>query len=175
MVIKVYYNKFIEFLKKHNIYDEIILEYWKNNRILYDYRDEDNRWITGCYYEYKKNRLNKITLGVPYINDKKTLLINIHEYIHLYLLYHKLGKKYKIGKDKEVLPFLYERIFIKEDNTKELRDYYKILNQTIISEQEEEYLIALSLSEKLLNEYSNDNIFNLDKKVKHLVKKNKYS
>ena len=167
----MYYQKFINFLKEHNLYNEEVVEYWKNNRTLFDYRDEEKRGFIGCFYQYKKEYLTKIHLIVPFINNDKTILINIHEYIHLLTLYNKIGKKYKIGDDKEVLPFLYERIFIKENKTDELLNYYQYLNKTIIEDNKEEYLIALNLSEILLKEYNNDNIYKLDKKSKKLTKK----
>lgn len=169
----IYYQKFINFLKEHYLYDEKILEYWKNNRTLFDYRDEEKRDLMGCFYQYEKEYLTKIHLIVPFIDNDKTVLINIHEYIHLLTLYNKIGKKCKIGDDKEVLPFLYERIFINENKTDELLKYYQYLNQSIIESNVNEYLIALHLSEILLEEYDNDAIHKLDKRAKKLTKKYK--
>ena len=169
----MYYKKFIDFLKKYNIYDEETINYWKENRILFDYRDEEKRWLIGCYYEYKNDRLEKISLAVPFIDNDITNLINIHEYIHLLLLYNNLGKKYYPGDEKEVLPFLYELLYIKENKTEELINYHKFLNKTIIKENKKEYIIALHLSDAILKSYNKDNIFKLEKKIKRLVKKNK--
>ena len=88
----MYYNKFIEFLKKYNVYSEEILKYWEKNRLLFDIRDEEKKELIGCYYQYEKECLKKISLIVPFIDNDKTVLINIHEYIHLLLLYPWLEK-----------------------------------------------------------------------------------
>ncbi len=167
----MYYQKFIEFLKRHNLYNEEILNYWKNNRIIFDYREEEKRDLIGCYYAFKNNILTKINLIVPIMNDDKTVLINIHEYIHLYLLYDKIGKKCKINEDKEVLPIFYERLYIHENPTKELQEYYEYLNSFIMKEKTKEYLIALEISDILLKKYLNKDINTLSRKSQKLTKK----
>ena len=53
----MYYQKFINFLKEHNLYNEEVVEYWKNNRTLFDYHDEEKRGFIGCFYQYKKEYL----------------------------------------------------------------------------------------------------------------------
>ena len=170
----MYYQKFIDFLKNHNLYDEKVFKYWQENSTYFDYRDEDSRIFMGCFYQYENGYLRKIGLFIPFIDDDKTLLINIHEYIHLLLLYYKIGTKHKIGNDKEVLPLFFERIFVEENNTKELNKYYQYLNQIINEENKEEYILGLKLSDSIKEKYNNDNIFKLDKKVKKLIKKNSY-
>ena len=166
----MYYKKFIEFLKTHNLYDEQIISYWTNHSIHFDYKDDEKRDMICCLYVLKDQKLEKLALIVPFIVDDKTILINIHEYIHFYLLYQKLGKKYTHHEDAEVLPFLYEQIFIKENQTRELKEYYKYLNTKIKEDSKKEYLIALEVSNKMIAQYQNEDISILDKKVKKLVK-----
>ena len=58
----MYYKKFITFLKEHNLYDEEILEYWKNNKLMFDYRDDEKRELIGCFYKIENNILKEIKI-----------------------------------------------------------------------------------------------------------------
>ena len=169
----MYYEKFINFLKKHNLYDEEVIQYWTKNKISFDYLEEESRCLIGCYYKIENKILTKISLIVPFIDNDKTVLINIHEYIHLLLTYHKLGYKYKLDPSREILPIFYERIFIRENETASLLNYYNYLNSYIIEENLNEYVLALKISDILLKTYNNDNVFKLENKAKKLVRKNK--
>ena len=170
MATNIYYEKFLSFLKNHNLYNEDIINYKRKNQLPFDYRGEEKRGLIGCYYLQEKNRIREIKLIIPYIFDDKTILINIHEYIHLVLVYPHLNKKYQLGKDIEILPIYYEKIFIKENNTKELEEYAKYLDDIILKNDQEEYLIALDISKQLL-EKKEKNIYKTEKKAKRLVKK----
>lgn len=170
MANEFYYEKFLSFLRNHNLYNENILNYWKKNQLSFDYRDEEKRGLIGCYYLQEKNRIRGIKLIIPYIVDDKTILINIHEYIHLVLVYPHLNKKYQLGKDIEILPIYYEKIFIKENKTKELEEYEKYLDDIILKNDQEEYLIALNYSKQLLEE-KEKNIYKTEKELKRLLKK----
>ena len=167
----MYYHKFINFLKRHNLYNEKIFQYWENNRILFDIKDDEKRDLIGCYYQYENDYLKKISLIVPYIVDDKTVLINIHEFIHLSQLYPRLRKKYKLDIDKEILPIFYEKLYISENRTKNLIEYEKYLNEIILKNNILEYVIALEISDILLNETYKDNIYKMEKKAKKLIRK----
>ena len=167
----MYYNKFINFLRQNNLYDVKSFSYWKKNRILFDYQEREKRDLIGCFYQFNKNNiLKEIKLIVPYLKNDKTVLINIHEFIHMLLLYPKLNKKCEIGIDKEILPIFYERLFIEQENTKELYEYYQYLNQYITNSNQLEYILAMNLSEQVKDIYPQRNIYILEKKVKRLVK-----
>ena len=167
----MYYNKFINFLRQNNLYDVKSFSYWKKNRILFDYQEREKRDLIGCFYQFNKNNiLKEIKLIVPYLKNDKTVLINIHEFIHMLLLYPKLNKKCEIGIDKEILPIFYERLFIEQENTKELYEYYQYLNQYITNSNQLEYILANNLSEQVKDIYPQRNIYILEKKVKRLVK-----
>lgn len=167
----MYYQKFIDFLKKHNLYNEEVLEYWNEHKIMFDYREEEKRDLIGWSYQLENNILTKMNLIVPFIDNDKTVLINIHEYIHLLLIYNRIGKKCTIGIDKEVLPIYYERIFIRENKTKELINYYKYLNNYIEKSKVKEYIIALQVSDILLEDTKENKISTLIKKTKKITKK----
>ena len=167
------YLKFINFFKNHNLYDEQTFKYIRENAILFDYLEEEKRSFIGCYYNFdKRGCLIKIVIGVPIIKDEQTLLINIHEYIHAISLYSKLGTKCKIGIEREILPLLYEKIYLNENPNEELERYVNMLNQKIIESNQIEYKIALNLQNELLEYYYKIRNFNkLESKAKKLSKK----
>lgn len=173
--MKENYNKtFITFLKKHNLYNQEALKYLYNNGIFFDYNEEEYRCFIGCYYIFKKNKLQKIQIISPYIKDEKTLLINIHEFTHGLLLYKYLNKKITIEKDSEILPMLYERIYLKEHYTKEAKQYIDELNNNITSNSKIEYILSLRVQEEMLSyQEKEDNPLKLQKKAKRLIKKYK--
>lgn len=149
------YNKFIDFLDKHDLYDKDIIKYFWKNSLIFDYSNEEDRDFIGCYYSFDKSgRLIKIRACVPYIYDDKTILINIHEYIHFYLLYKKIGKECIIGIDSEVLPILYEKIYILENSNEELLKYEEYLNKYITNNSDKKYILALKLQDKLIEFYN---------------------
>lgn len=171
---KNYYTEFINFFKKHNLYDEKIFNYIKENITLIDYRDEENRQFIGCYYVLnKKEILTKIKIFVPYIDSPITTLINIHEYIHAITLYQYLGKKFKAKKDIEILPLLYEKLYILENPTPELKEYVVKINKSIEENNEEKYTVALKSQEELLKYYheNNPSLKKLQQKAKKLSRK----
>lgn len=167
----MYYQKFINFLKEHHLYDEQMYEYWYINSIRFDYREEEKRDFISTFYKYNKKKLDKIWSIVPFIDNDITVLINIHEYVHFVVLYNKLGKKCNIKKDCEVLPLFFEKIYINENNNLKLLEYYDYLNNFIVNNGKEEYLLALDLIDDLVNYYDNQNIDKLNSKVKKLVLK----
>lgn len=172
----MYYRKFIDFLKKHNIYDEEIVEYFNDHSTRFDYLEDEYREFIGIYYLFDKtNTLKGLNIVVPYINNDKTILINVHEYIHLYMLYDKLDKFCVLGKDREVLPIFFERVFINENPTEELINYQQEINQSIYDNDQEEYLLALRLSDELNDYYDNQSFNKLNRKVKRLVLKDNFN
>ena len=55
------YIKFINFFKEHKLYDEEIFTYLRENSIMFDYLDTDQRPLVRTYYTFdKRQRLNNI-------------------------------------------------------------------------------------------------------------------
>ena len=81
------------------------------------------------------------------------MLISIHELTHGIEVYPKIGKKYIKDITCEVLPLLYEKLFILENPTEELIEYGKYLDQTIGENNMEEYIFALNIRDILLENY----------------------
>lgn len=163
----------INFFKKHNLYEKETFDYIDKNSTMIDYRDEDQRMFIGTFYGVNKhnNKLVYIHINVPFIYDDRTMLINIHEFVHAILLYKYIDKKIKLGIDYEALPMLYEKIFINEVNTEEIVKYGRWLD-SLIANKNEEYVFGLNVREELLKNYDYD-INKMNKLVKKLAKKYK--
>ena len=117
-------EEFINFLKKHNLYKEEIIEFIKPRTFYIDNLDDYSMSFVGCYPKVEKNIIKDIRLCVPRIVDDITLSINIHEYVHLYKMYHYLNKEYHFNKYEELLPVMYELIFLKENNSVDYLNFY---------------------------------------------------
>ena len=172
--MNIYYLNFIDFLQRHNLYDAIMFEYIRARSTIIDYKDEEQYQIIGCYYSFdKKNRLTKFELYVPFINNHETTLINIHEYVHAISLYQKLGKRYTKESDVEILPMLYELLYVLETNNEELKNYLKDLNKRINTTNHPEYQLGLDVQQELLKYYQeeNPNFKKIQNKSKQLSKK----
>ena len=172
----IYNSKVIDFFKRHNMYEKEMFDYLQDNTIMIDYRDEDEKDFIGCFYAFnRKDILKSISLCIPYLMDDMTTLINIHEITHGIYMYKYLDKKVTIKEDIEVLPMLYERIYINESNNKELLELANDLDKKI--RHEDNYLLGLKLRDELLRIYNYD-FEDINKKAKKLVKKelrNKHS
>lgn len=164
----IYNSELIDFFKRHNMYNDVMFNYLQDNTIMIDYNYEENRDFIGCFHIMKNGRLKKISLVTPYPVSKITTLINIHEITHGIELYKYLNKKFKLDKSCEVLPMLYERIYVNEINSSKLLEYANNLDKKITNE--EEYLLGLKLREELLKDY-NYNFNSMKRKVKKLVRK----
>lgn len=172
--MNIYYNKYINFLIKHNIYKAEIMQYITKYSIKIDYHMEEQRDFIGCFYSIDKNkRIKKISICTPYIDSDITVLINIHEYIHLFILYQYLNKKYERNKDEEILPILYELLYYLDNPSKELEKKIIELNNTIKDTSPIQYKIALKSRDELLEYYQKEkpNFKKLQEKAKTLAKK----
>lgn len=169
-----YYKKFISFLKEHNLYDENAMEYLHQKGIFFDYAEEEDRDFIGCYFAInKKKRLESIILCVPYIKDEKTLIINIHEYTHALLYYKYLGKKVNIKNSSiEILPIMYEKIYVKENKSQLCKEYIEYLDSQITEKSDLKYRIAINAQQEMLDFYSKEkNPDKLEEQSKKIAKK----
>lgn len=157
------YIKFINFFKEHKLYDEEIFTYLRENSIMFDYLDTDQRPLVGTYYTFdKRQRLNKIILYVPFIK-------------HGLLAYNNINKKYTLKDDCEILPMLMEKIYLKENPSPTLERYIQYLDTKILESKNKEdyrYKIALDIQSELLEYYNANNDFEkLKTKSKKLYRK----
>ena len=163
--------KLIEFFKRHNMYNDRMFEYLQNQSTMIDYNDPEQRCFVGCFPILDKNdKIIKIKLNLPYINNDETMLISIHELTHGIERYQEMGKKYKKDITIEALPLLYEKIYILENPVKELVEYGKYLDSMIDEKCAKEYRFGLKIREELLKQYNN-NFKQMAKLTKKLAKK----
>ena len=159
----------IEFFKKHNLYDEKAFTYLLSNTTMVNYSNPKERGFVGCFYTLNKGILNNIHLVIPYVFDEKTKLIVIHELVHGIELYRRLNKKYDDQNNDEILPMLYEKIYVEEQNNEELRNYQHSLDLQI-KEKDTKYNEALKVRDILYTKY-NQNIGKMRRLSKKITKK----
>lgn len=175
------YENFINFFKQHNLYDEKMFEYIAVNSITFDYKYSDMVNNMGAYYWFKdKKILRGIRLIVPIIDSEKTALINVHKYMYAIMHYNDLNKPCKINIYDEVIPMVFEKLYVLEHPSEELEKYLNNIDEEIrnsTNEEDEKYRIALCLRDSLIEEYQNNrsSLASLNKKAKALAKKKKNS
>lgn len=170
----MYSKEIIDFFKRNKMYDKDMFDYLQSHTDMIDYRDEDARMFIGCAYGINKEtgKLDRFSLCIPFVENSKTALIAIHEIVHGIIGYKYLNKKFKKDMSIEVLPLLFERVYINEVNDPDLTNYADYLDSIIENGNDESYKIALEARNELLDKYSN-NLNRLDRLSKKLVKKYK--
>lgn len=166
------YNQgIVDFFKRHNMYEEKMFNYLEDNTTMLDYRDPEQRDFVGCFYvQNKKNILSSLHINIPYVYDELTALIDVHEITHGIENYRMIGKKFKKNITVEVLPILYEKLYILDNNSDRFRAVGKYLDEMIGRDSAEEYLLALKMRDELLKNYNYD-MHKMQKLSKKLVKK----
>ena len=170
-----FFNKFINFLKKYNLYNEKVFYYIWNSCSFFDYRDSDERKFIGVYYQIEDKKLIEFNLKVPFIDSEKTIIINIHEYIHALDAYYNLGKKITIDDSCEIKSLLFEKLYVLNNKSDEGLKYLESLYNDRIQSKELKYILGEKIVNELLKKYRNDSNFNYSpKKSKILLLKYKY-
>ncbi len=145
-------KEFISFLKQYNIYNKEIVDSFYNNSLRYDSEIDGEIGLNMCIYAINDDDvLVDLKACVPCIKNYKTMLVNVHEYIHYYIMYKKLGKKVIIGRNCELLPLVYEKLFIMEKNDDALNRYAEKLDRIIKKDNNPDYIYALEYRDKLID------------------------
>ena len=147
------YNDFINFFKKHGIYNENIFKHINDNKVIFDYLDEERNYQIGYHPIIKEGILTDVIVYVPFINNQKTLLINIYVYMHAIQLCKYLGKKINLNNNTEVLSMLYERIYVNEINNHNLETYLNTLDEKTKVAGSPKQKAALTAQKELLKYY----------------------
>ena len=150
-----YNSDVIEFFKNHNMYDKEMFDYLEQHTVMVDYNDSFQRMFIGFTVRIKNGKLIDFTICVPYVEDNVTMLNNIHEITHGIYAYNKIGKKYN-SNVSEVLPFLFEKLFVLETNDEELNKYSEYLDSLVDEDSEERYKIAMKCRDVFLREKISD-------------------
>ena len=94
------YNEFLDYLKYLGIYDEEFISFLDGKVHRFPTYKETIGW--GVFPKLdSKGRIIDFRILVPIIRDEKSLLINIHEYVHAYDWYQRLNEFDDISKDEE--------------------------------------------------------------------------
>lgn len=170
------YTKFIDFFKKHNLYDAEAFKYIEEHSIEFDYYDEEMMNIRGIYYNFNKaNKLTGFTLYLPYLdNNKMTSFVRIRPYIQALFAYKELGRNYKPGADSEIMALYFEKIYLQENPIAELKNYFnRILTSIKIQDTEPKYKIALNAQDEFesYNAKNNLDFKKMQTKAKRLSRK----
>ena len=118
-------EKYINFLKKYDLYREDIFEYMKDKTKYIDYRLDESKRFYGVFTNIENGIIKDIRVMVPYIVDDTSISIRIHEYIHVLKLYDYLNKEYVFTDYEDLLPVFYELVYAKENNN------YDYINERI--------------------------------------------
>lgn len=171
-----YYNKFIDFFVKHNLYDKKIFDYIWDRCSFFDYLEDEYRSQIGVYYIFDKNKkLVDFNLIVPFIDSKKTILINIHEFIHAIAAYYKLGKRLVLDDSCEVNSLFFEKVYILENYSDDIDKFLNKLNQDRVNSNDNRYICGLKVADELIQNYNKkENLNTLSNKSKILMRKYKY-
>ena len=122
-----YKYKLITFLKKYNLFDEEKYNYLINNAFMVDTSMALD--FIGCFYlknEWKV--ITKVRLCLPRLDSDIAVMLTIHEYVHGFIMYDKIGSSYSTKASEEVLPMLYEFLYFLENRTPEMEQYRKIVD-----------------------------------------------
>lgn len=171
-----YILKFINFLKKYNLYDEAIYNYLIKNTTFVDYKSDKD--FIGCFYKLDKaNNVIKINLCIPFLENDVTISITTHEYIHGYLLYKNIGYPYTPEITDEVIPMLFEQLYYLENNTLEMKTHLEETKNNIIKGNRINHKLGILMQQELLSfqQYDVDTlkeyVNKLYKKYTHTLKK----
>ena len=118
-------EKYINFLKKYDLYREDIFEYMKDKTKYIDYRLDESKRFYGVFTNIENGIIKDIRVMVPYIVDDTSISIRIHEYIHVLKIYDYLNKEYVFTDYEDLLPVFYELVYAKENNN------YDYINERI--------------------------------------------
>ena len=137
-------EKFINFLKKSELYNEEFLNYL-NDRTLITNHFEENKDIIGTYPILdEKNILKDIKICIPKLYTDIEVGVYINEYVTALMLYRNLNKEYKKHELDRIIPTYYELIYLKENNQE---DYLNLYLEEL-KDQDDTYEILLNIFNK---------------------------
>ena len=117
-------DKFINYLKKTEIYNEELLNYLKDNTKVIEYSEDANDFIGTFPQVDENNILTGIKMCVPKMTNDITVGMNIHEYVHALMLYRNLNKEYVEDNQAELMPTFYELYYYKDNNVDDYLNFY---------------------------------------------------
>lgn len=146
-----YFDKYMAFLRKHELYDEYFFDYFWNRAVHVDIRDEEYQGLFGSNVPIinEKNKLIDLVPCMPFIDNDKAVAIGIYTYVHALTQTPRIGKKHNDNKYFcYILPMFYERIYIIENENEALLKHEEEIRYNIeIGDSLENKLILQSVDE----------------------------
>lgn len=164
-------QKYINFLKKHEIYDEKCIRYLHRHSVKINYQDMS---LIGCTLDIdRKGRLRSFIPCVPYLYNDKMVAIYIYVYVQALELIPKLGKKYEDNFLDQLLPLFYLKLYLTENANEALWTYDQSIRNTLLEDQTNQSKILLQSLDRLIGNYYQENseAKKMGKKAKRLAKK----
>ena len=175
----IYYIKFINFLKKHNLYDDKFFKYFWKESIFISLFDDDYSFLIGgtAIVVDRKNRITNITPHMPYINCDKSVAIGIYTYVQALIQITRIGKKenYDVYYNY-ILPMFYEKIYINENFNDELFYYENKMRNNLSKDNFDFYTNILNSVDSLFYSYSKKklNEKQIARRAKRLAKESSF-
>lgn len=166
--------KFINFLKKHDLYDEKVLKYIAEQSVDIDI-DSHDFLLGSCHTVINNNngKLEQIIPCMPNIMDDYSVMIAIYTYVNTLLLLPKLNKTY----DNELfynyfLPLFYKKIYILENPSDELLMYEKTMRERLLKFSPNNFKYIFELIDSLTCNYNKNSYDSrkIAKKAKRLAR-----
>lgn len=163
-----YYEKFINFLKEKNLYDDMCLDYFmKQTNFVYNFdvkNDFSLEHSNLVYDEY--GNLMDIILNAPVIRDDVSVMINVNAYVQMLLFIPKLNKEYiEDNFNCYVMPLFYEKLYSFDSSDEVLLEYERKRRINILRGNNSFYQFALKYSEDLFLNYRSGKSYMITKKM----------
>ncbi|MCI6266834.1 MAG: hypothetical protein MR598_08335 [Erysipelotrichaceae bacterium] len=164
-----FYDKFRDFLKRHELYEEKSFQYIWKQAVFVDYREEDIRDLIGncaVILDNKEKILNIIPC-FPFLRDDITVVISIYAYVQALMQLPRLEKKYQENiLYGYILPMYYEKLYILENENEVLLQYEENMINHLLKDGSSKYQDILKCRDELVA-YSQNNNFSAMKIGRH--------
>lgn len=171
MTNKSFYNKYVDFLKNHDLYDDNLFNEIIEYSIPIDERDDEFNFLFGrcVVITNKKGDTTALPPVMPFLTNDRTVAISIYSYVNALIHSLKIDKRYKDNKYfKYIVPMYFEKIYILENSNEELLDYDGKMRKKLLNDNSLDAEGLLKLVDTLVDEHINDSLKN--KKKKSLIK-----
>lgn len=173
----VFEIKFIDFLKKHNLYDEKLFKYICEQSISIDSQLDVHDFLLGScqtVINHKRHdKLEQIIPCMPKLVDDKSVAIAIYTYVNALMLVPKINKTYKEDLFYHYfLPMFYEKIYILENPNSELLVYEENMRNILLKDGANNFKTIFNLVDESTCNYNQRKYDNerLIRKSKRLAK-----
>lgn len=166
--------KFINFLKKHDLYDEKVLKYLFEQSV--DSNVDEHDFLLGsCHVviNNKNGKLEQIIPCMPNIMDDYSVMIAIYTYVNTLLLFPKLNKTYDSDLFyNDFLPLFYKKLYILENPVAQLLVHDKLMQERLLKVSPNKFKYIFELIDSLTCNYNKNNSDSrkIAKKAKRLAR-----